>query len=747
MTEDEAEAAAAYAVDPKYKVAYVVPHPPQNLADASPFSGYTPGLVDSAIALWHVAALPCDLRELYVSAQVALSHRMAGHIWPQVVPISTNALTVTIDTMLTPFVVCVSTTPEMAELVDSLAQTLEPPILHASQVPGPKRLPLKQLNRRSISKYVGKVVLWLGEHESTQAFAGEVSASIAAAPQRKERKHPLALGRHNVVIPNEQALVAIGYRFTRSKLISKPFTYAGKRDPLDYVRGICEKFDAVFAERGKLAKDFPAGYIDNRLILALASHHWGHFKLWRETVQKAPPEHRKSIDRAMRAVVKRETYFQTVPLDHENKPEFDVLYAQVNNVLASEHRAFTAGVAMMTCPTLCPFLRLEPKLHRIRGDLKTLANCVREEEKQKRPHYHWKVARLTRDLGTKMRALIQPEFLKRVDAPETVSIEGLKLVSDLPLELRPSNGIPLGMRFDLSRVSPMPGNLFLQVASMPSLVLGEDAFYDILVVRSFVATDPLRNVLERALNEFASFASFERVRYRFVDVETADEFVAAVTSHQGAVMIFDGHGTYDATSGIGSLVVGGAPLDAWALKGRCSLPPVVLLSACDTMPLDGSHGSVAMSCFPLGACCVLATLFPIAGYPAAFFLGRLLLRLDQYLPAAVRTFPATTVRHVLSGMLRMVHTHESARVLNKRAHLGLPDEAIDRIQLAANKAITERSGSWHERWLMAFGKEAGRTPDDLAALLAQHVGLTEAMRYIQLGNPERVVIKATPTSA
>lgn len=53
-----------------------------------------------------------------------------------------------------------------------------------------------------------------------------------------------------------------------------------------------------------------------------------------------------------------------------------------------------------------------------------------------------------------MKSLVHPEFLQRIDAKEIGRIEGLKLITDLPLELLPSNGIPLALRFDTSRISP-----------------------------------------------------------------------------------------------------------------------------------------------------------------------------------------------------------------------------------------------------------------------------------------------------
>ena len=42
-------------------------------------------------------------------------------------------------------------------------------------------------------------------------------------------------------------------------------------------------------------------------------------------------------------------------------------------------------------------------------------------------------------------------------------------------------------------------------------------------------------------------------------------------------MIFDGHGTRDVDTGVGSIVVGGEPLDVWTCANDLTLPPMIFL--------------------------------------------------------------------------------------------------------------------------------------------------------------------------
>ncbi len=69
------------------------------------------------------------------------------------------------------------------------------------------------------------------------------------------------------------------------------------------------------------------------------------------------------------------------------------------------------------------------------------------------------------------------------------------------------------------------------------------AFEEVLVVRSFAPGDRLRNVFEGAVVAVAESGRIERVRYRFMDVQSEVEFADAIKSYHGAIVVFDGHGT------------------------------------------------------------------------------------------------------------------------------------------------------------------------------------------------------------
>jgi len=729
--------AAVSAMERRFKICYFIPHSDQDLRNASPLGWYTPGLHEAAGPIRLASSLPVDIREPYAQTDSILLNRLLRRIWPFIIPIELDAVRDIAPIADMPFQVYLTNNSAVADALDDILGKLSLPVLHASSETGANRIPFEALTSERVSSYVRKVLDVLGEDPSWEGLVKQARRVMSESPQRKVRKHHLPLGLHNVVAPNELALMAFGWRFVRVQRISEPVGRSDT-DPQVYVDRICASADAVSAERERLLTNYPPGLIDYRCVLAVASMYWGHFENWRSRIQSAEPKVRKMLKHALAAAVQAETYFDRLELDSQGRPEGGPLYAALTQQRAADMSSFTAALSMIATASLAPVLRLEPRLNAVRGDLRTLAHCVRTEASH---NFVWKTSRLTGALGRKMRDLINPSFLERIDAPEQGGrIEGMKLISDLPLELLPTGGLPLGLRYDVSRLPPVPGNLFVQECMMPPAMLPLRAFDDVLVVRSFKSNDPLRGMLAAAIEGMYESGGIEHVRYRFVDVETVDQFVRALNEFEGAILVFDGHGTVDKATGVGSLVIGDEVLDAWAIRKECQMPPIVMFSACDTQPIDGSHGSVATAAFVLGARAVLATMFPIYGVRAAVFNARMLLRIDQFIPIALKYRPLMTWREVVSGMLRMSHSLEVLRQVNRLARLGLTRKQMDEVQLCANESINARHAGWYEVFIEKLAELSGRSRTRIVDDIGRWAGLTDAMKYIQLGNPESIVI-------
>lgn len=724
------------AMERRFKVFYFVPHLPQKMEEASPLGWYTPGLHAAAESLMVAATLPADIREPHTDRSSVLVQRLLRGIWPFVTPISVNAVAEVHWMVGTPFQVFLTNDETVADAVDLALKDAETPVLHASSIPGSGRIGIRDLLTDGISKYTREVLNALASRDEWKVFVRQARQLISAKPQVRPRKHHLQAGEHNVVMPNEIALMAFGWKFHRRKPISQPLMANNSSET--YIIRICESADAVAEERERLLERMPNAPRDHRYILAVASIYWGHYKDWRARVQKTKPELREDLKRAYASVVQAKTYFDSVEVDEFGKPTVGELYLAMNRLRGNDMRTFTAGLSQLAAASLVPVLRLEPRLHSIRGDLKMLADCTRAEAQIRT---EWKTSRLMTRLGQKMRSLIAPSFLQRIDAPARGGqIEGMKLVSDLPLELLPADGLPLGLRYDTSRLNPLPGNMFLQQCSLPPIVLPQKSFEEILVIRSFAPDDHLKPLFERATNLITKREPNQWIRYRIVDVKNEDEFVAALNDYDGAVVVFDCHGRFDENLGMGTLVIGNTSLNPWGLKERVQMPPIVMFSACDTQPIDGSHSSVATAAFALGARAVLATLLPIRAREAAVFSGRMSLRLAQFVPEALKHRTLLTWREVVSGMLRMSHCTEVLRRLKHHARLSLSEDAFHDVLLAANVAINGRKAHWFDAFLNELATCSGRTLGSLKEDVERWAGMTEAMKHIQLGVPESIII-------
>src|SRR5262249_29762220 len=111
---------------------------------------------------------------------------------------------------------------------------------------------------------------------------------------------------------------------------------------------------------------------------------------------------------------------------------------------------------------------------------------------------------------------------------------------------------------------------------------------------------------------------------------------------------------------VGKLLIGREAVDVWELRGRVRMPPIAILSACDTHGIDASsQATVGNGFLAIGVRTVLATLLPVGGVSSAVFIARLLYRIADFLPAALQAKGRTlSWTEVMSGMLRMLLASE-----------------------------------------------------------------------------------------
>ena len=725
--------------DQRLKIFYFIPHAKQDLSHASPFGMYTPGLHTSSRMFLTASIFPADVRELFSTPESVLHLRLKRLLWRHVVPIDIDALQQFSQLYVgSLFRVVLTNESELAQIVDNLEFVDKVPFMHVSSVEGQGRVPASKFNLDSLLEYVDSVIIHLSGIPDWQHFIAAVKDLMPAGDRQSPRPLELVRSHHNVTTPNEFALMSYGWVLEKDDPLVREGISGALGHPQRYIDRICLGADTVSLMRQKLMANLPAQLLDYAYLITVPSLHWSHYRQWRGLGKKLDANEQKALRTAYKNTVQQSTYFDNIVAGDSKHLLDNKIFRVVMQSRMADMHCYTAGLTLLSSSTLTPVLRLEPKVNQIRGELKILAHCVRSGV---RIRSQYKQSRLARVMGKRMRDLIDGKFLSRLDLNVAEGrVQGLKVVSDIPLEWLPCAGLPLGMRYDLSRIPVVPGNLFLKHCVTPPVHVSMEALSDILIIRSFHSDDQLKPLLEQAIDRMLEKSEKEKAKVRIVDVGTEDELINALEEFTGAILIFDGHGNYEYQFGIGTIVVGGEPVDVWNLKSRCQVPPIVIFSACDTHPLDGSHSSCANAAFTLGARTVLATSLPINAGLASMFIARLIYRIIEFVPIALEIRVILTWREIVSGMLRMSYTSEITRLLIKYEKVSISEEARNRVQLAANTAINDRQSDWFETYVMVFANESNTEVEKLRNMVMRWASLTDAQKYVQLGSPENVVI-------
>lgn len=712
-----------YLSDERFRISYFIPHPDQNLEEASPFQGATQGMVDTVRLLEGAILLPADVREIASSWRHIAFFRASGLISHRILPAEYSAFRQLVSWPNLPPFRCVISSDESADFVEECLSFRRDTWLHLSSQPAEGRFALDRLPRRVLCDYVKQRIDQL-EGDAEYGVLAKYVRPLLSANLPGTRRISLPCTMHNLTRPNELGLMAFGCKLPDGP--ESPMTEKGS------AHWIMRSVDFVDRQRRELLTGEQRHYVVNALLLTLPAMYRGRRKqdivrLFRQAIGTA----KVPTGRLVRDFINQKSY-----LWHAEYEELqDFLASPLGHALIAIRRdelnLYTAILTRISAESLLPAIRLSPKSNSAWGHLKQLADCARSDG----PHKNSKMRRL---LATAQSGL-ESGFDERIKEKLRFvgnRAQGIKLVCDLPLEWVRINGVPLMLRHDCSRIPTVPSSLGYAAATDQSpLFIPPSQLTNILVIRSFSETDRIRLLLERAVNAILDKECTWRVTVSFVDVETTQQLIDALNGHTGAIVIFDCHGSFETNDYLSTLIIGGELIPLWEIRKQIRrMPPIVLLSACDTLPVDGSHASAALSMLQLGARTVLATLLPIDSRKAAIFLARLIYRIGEFVPVVTKSRIRISWREVVSGMIRMMHVTEC---LWRLMDLNLLDhDSFGELQLKANVAINNRDPNWFEHIVKGLATRIQCSEAEAMAHLTAGIGLSDAMMHVQLGNPE-----------
>ncbi|MFZ6656690.1 CHAT domain-containing protein [Undibacterium sp. TJN19] len=719
----------AYICDPIFRIVYFIPHPDQNLSNASFFSGVTDGLAHTSRLLEKATEFPADIREVCSDWRHIALFRCYGLISHRILPIEFSAFSELMSHKLSFVFHCVLSDHHTVDFVKHELTKAKNIWLHLSTVVGDGQININSVTQKDFISLIKNRLTQLVEPNEKKFV--EICLSLLNQHTSQKKKINLTATGHNLTRSNERALLAFGGLLTRGS--GSPGT---EKNALNWIG---RSFDIVNRRRSELLNSLEKKQIPlNSMILTLPSALRG-------------AKNSKFIGRLARsgASIKTTRYVLKFLL----KPKTFLWYEDIRTfqkVTESPHLMaliqlrqkellmYTTLLVRLAAEALVPVLRLNPSIASVHGLLIHLGECSRRPGPRKREKRY--------SIFKKIQALFKNEiestFQQKINALGDFSV-GIKLVSDLPLEWLPVRGLPIMLRYECSRIPIVPTSLAYAVATnLDPVLITPSQLKKILVIRSFDAHDKISKFLETGIDIANQSSEKSKNQIIFKDVSCEQEFVDALNNYEGEIVIFDCHGHFESENYIASLIIGDSPIKLWELRKKINrMPPIVLLSACDTEPIDSAHTSVGGSMLLLGAKTVLGTFLPIDAMRAAMFIGRLVYRLDAFVHSALIYRDRLTWREIVAGLIKMSHITEILISLISNGYIeGMQSEAFRTIHFNANVDINSNRADWFERFLNSLSTQLKCTTAEAQQITEKYSYLTDALLYTQLGNPELIFI-------
>ncbi|MFC3680837.1 hypothetical protein [Bacterioplanoides pacificum] len=400
----------------------------------------------------------------------------------------------------------------------------------------------------------------------------------------------------------------------------------------------------------------------------------------------------------------------------------------IRSIRRDEIASLTALSSIICSEDSCPSVRLPNGVNLCHHMLSELENTVNNGRNQK----DIKINRIyTKYISHNNRVI--PEAIAR----EVISKSNkILFVSDQPLELMSVDGkFPLLIKHETSRIPSTPGNALSSVITNSNpLLLNKSDLSKILIIRSFSPEDPIKNLVEISIDQFLN-GQERAVDIKIVDVTTKAEVVEALNNFQGNIVIFDCHGDHGGKSDTSWLCIGKEKVSSWFLYQEARIPPIVILSACSTLPISGSHASVANGFVSSGAISVLCASVKIPAVEASILMGRLVYRIDSYLKGLL-DFHETPIswRYFINNMLRMSYSTDILTGFLRKELIDINQYTA--IHEDANLQINVDYEEWFQVLLNRVAEGSGRSLKAVEKIYTSELRFNHTLCYTQFGRPE-----------
>ncbi|WP_429065254.1 CHAT domain-containing protein [Aeromonas bestiarum] len=324
----------------------------------------------------------------------------------------------------------------------------------------------------------------------------------------------------------------------------------------------------------------------------------------------------------------------------------------------------------------------------------------------------------------------------------------VKIVSNLPIEWAYHNGLPLMVRHDVSRLPISPGWLANRVILDTSNIhIDMNSFSNVLVISSFREDDIIKEHLSSKIDVFNRMP-FDRktsdkkfkVTIDRKEPSNREELIAILNESSAPIVVFDMHGGHS-EEGVGVISLKDEAISIFDIVQAARIPPIVVLSSCDTSPIDRSHYSTANAFLAGGAKTVLASALPILSHESSTFIIRLFVRLQEYLPIVIdKEKRSLQWSSFMSGMIRRTFYTEFIDYLIKAGKIG--KDRRSQLNFDTGMCLDPLKEGFHSHIISSFAKELCINESEVQRIIDEDFVLPECLKYLQYGSPERVVINS-----
>lgn len=667
----------------------------------SPLQGFSKGILNLCGIYRELSKLPASVEEFFMNRKEIVCNKLNFDLPRRILVIGSHSLEIFHEMYKTDFSIIISPFSNK-NLYTFINECFETNIFV-------KYSEINKLTREMIYK----------------KFKLEISKYIKGFAKKL---HPLNIKSikflsHNIFAPNIYSLMNIGIHGKISENYTTGDYNEACHEQLSLINEV-NKFIHLFSETQILS-----------LIISCPSmlRGWYRNKDYYQRYSDIEKNTNLNIIKKTLAILRNQKYFsfEIDSLKFKSKEElYSFLFSPIIRLRKMELSIYTEIIANFSSNCFAPVLRLPPGCNGIRYDLIRFSNCARGQGQ----HKDFKLENIRKNISKSLFNIIGHELYSIIEKTSG----HIKIFADVPIEFLNIGNLPLNIKNSCSRIPTSAGNMLLhKTLQIKKMYIQKSHLRKILIIRSFNKSDPIRNILYNTIKLF--LPSDNTLDIAMIDVSISNEFISVLKRWEYPILIYDGHGGLEGTEGLSTLRIGDENFDMFAYRDKIVIPPIVILSACDTYPVDGCHASAANSFFMCGAKTVLGTFNAINAKKAAIFISRLLLRLTPIYLDICLEHGIYSWNNIVHGLIQMQYA--SDLILNASKIFKIHDNEVKNLLLFSNMQLNPLSNTeWYDNIIKAISETVKIDKNDVHNEILKKFIFSESTSYVQLGYPELIYI-------